>query len=89
MSALPNRILRLLVEQPLTQTADSVRQHFAAYSTLHVGKTIARLQRLGLVVSDERGRMQCTTSGQLAVAMPHPPRWSAQRRSSPHTATIA
>ena len=89
MSALPNRILRLLHEQPLTKSAADICAHFAAYRTINLTKTITRLQRLGLVETDNQGRMQCTPAGRAAATLTKPPRWSAPRQSLARTATIA
>jgi hypothetical protein len=87
MASLPNRILRLLLERPQTMTAATIATFFASYRADYVAQTIARLQRLDLVISDDEGRMTCTRAGRVTAVMTKPARWSAPRfasiRSSP------
>ena len=86
MASLPNRILRLLVEQPSTPA--EICAYFSAYTMAHSTECIARIQRLGLAMPDQVGRLHLTPAGRTAATMANPPRWSS-RRSSPRTATIA
>jgi hypothetical protein len=86
MASLPNRILRLLVEQPSTPA--EICDHFPAYTLRHTTESVARIQRLGLAHTDQVGRLHLTPAGHAAATMANPPRWSP-RRSSPRTATIA
>jgi hypothetical protein len=86
MASLPNRILRLLVEQPSTPA--EICAYFSAYTLTHITESVSRIQRLSLAHTDQVGRLHLTPAGHAAANMANPPRWS-HRPSQPRTATIA
>lgn len=88
MTALPTRILRTVVERmPITHQA--LMAAYPAYTERARRVAIERLLRAHLIDSPYAGIVVATDLGRTTAASPVPPRWSAPRRSSPRTATIA
>jgi len=87
--SLINRILRQLSASAMTPA--QIVDAWSSYRTTHITESIARLQRLGMVQSDDLGRLSCTERGRAAAALTNPPRWSEARRarSQPIPATNA
>jgi hypothetical protein len=79
--SLPNRILRMLNEKPATMTADAITTYFAAYRATYIAQVIVKLRSLGLIESDDVGRMSCTPSGYIAATLAVPARFSEPRRA--------